>query len=408
MLPRRRLPLLGLALVWAGCQQAPQTDTATPAAEISPPAAPVDYAALSERLVTQVAGIAEGDRVLITGGAKDLQLLEDLAVQVRKAGAFPLITVGSENLTRRLVVDVPEQYDSQPDQLGLAMVNVFNVIVSVDYATAPDLLADVPPARMAKRAQASSGVEAAAMKKGVRMINLGNSMIPSPANATRLGLTEDELMKVFWAGVNADPAAITAKGEALKQALAAGSTLHITDPNGTDLTVHVEKRPVLISDGAISAEDKQKGGTAAFVWLPAGEVYLAPVPGTAQGKVVVDRQPFQGKEVQGLTLTFAGGKLTDMTATSGIEPLKAQYDAAGAGKENFAFVDFGINPAVASSSGARIRTWVAAGNVSVGLGNNLWAGGTVDAPYGLSLHLTNATVTLDGKPIVENGALIVN
>jgi hypothetical protein len=135
-------------------------------------------------------------------------------------------------------------------------------------------------------------------------------------------------------------------------------------------------------------------------------VYLAPVPGTAEGKVVVDRQPFQGKEIQGLTLTFAAGKLTDMTATSGIEPLKLSYDAAPAGKELFGFVDFGINPAVTAAS--PIRTWVADGMVSVGIGENTWAGGTNTAAYAFSAHLPGATVTLDGKPIVENGVIKTN
>jgi leucyl aminopeptidase (aminopeptidase T) len=402
----RLFGLVAISSLFISCQQASQTDSPPPAAEVTPAPAPVDYAALSTRLVTQSAGVAEGDRVLITGSAKDQALLEDLAVQVRRVGGFPLISTGSENLTKRLIVDVPEQYDAQEDKLGLALANAFDVMFIVDYPVAPDLMADVSPARLAKRAQAAAPGQQAAMKKGIRTINLGNSMIPSPANATRLGLTEEELTRVFWAGVGADPATIKARGDALKAAIAAGSTLRITAPNGTDLTVRVEKRPVLISDGAVSADERKQGGASVLVWLPAGEVYLAPVPGTAEGKVVVDRQPFQGKEIQGLTLTFAGGKLTDMTATSGVEPLKASYDAAPAGKELFAFVDFGVNPAVTAAS--PIPTWVTDGMVSIGIGENTWAGGTNTVAYAFSAHLPGATVTVDGKPIVENGAIKTN
>ena len=48
---------------------------------------------------------------------------------------------------------------------------------------------------------------------------------------------------------------------------------------------------------------------------------------------------------------------------------------------------------------------VTAGTVTVGTGVNTWAGGNNDVPYGQVVSLPGATVTLDGKAIVENGAL---
>ena len=43
--------------------------------------------------------------------------------------------------------------------------------------------------------------------------------------------------------------------------------------------------------------------------------------------------------------------------------------------------------------------------MTLGFGNNLWAGGTNKEPYGFQVHLQGTTVLLDGKAIVENGAL---
>jgi aminopeptidase len=48
---------------------------------------------------------------------------------------------------------------------------------------------------------------------------------------------------------------------------------------------------------------------------------------------------------------------------------------------------------------------VPAGAVTVGTGVNTWAGGSNDVPYGQSVFLTGATVTLDGKPVIEGGTL---
>ncbi|MCA1619523.1 MAG: hypothetical protein LC795_09490 [Acidobacteria bacterium] len=115
---------------------------------------------------------------------------------------------------------------------------------------------------------------------------------------------------------------------------------------------------------------------------------------------------FEGKEINNLTMTFAAGKLTSLTGSGpGFDLMKARYDAAGEGKELFAFVDFGINPNVKLPASSKIATWVPAGTVTVGVGNNVWAGGDNKNPYGYVVSLPGTTVTLDGKPVVEAGQL---
>ena len=54
--------------------------------------------ALATKLVNQCAGVREGELVGITGDPKDAKILEDLAVQVRKRGAYPLIMLTSDRL----------------------------------------------------------------------------------------------------------------------------------------------------------------------------------------------------------------------------------------------------------------------------------------------------------------------
>ena len=49
--------------------------------------------------------------------------------------------------------------------------------------------------------------------------------------------------------------------------------------------------------------------------------------------------------------------------------------------------------------------WMPAGMVTVGIGNNTWVGGENNVGYSLALFLTGATVTVDGKIIVEKGVL---
>jgi len=94
-----------------------------------------------------------------------------------------------------------------------------------------------------------------------------------------------------------------------------------------------------------------------------------------------------------------------MTAPAGLEPLKALYDAGGEGKDTLSVLDLGINPNVRIPPGSRLVGWMPAGMVTVGIGANLWAGGDNAGPFALASFLPGSTLKVDGKAIVENGAL---
>ncbi len=343
---------------------------------------------------------------MINGGLRDIELLENLSVDVRKVGAFPLLTLNSDRIAEKYFEEVPEKYDSQAPELDLKLATIASVAISVDANEAEGLLSGVPPARFAALGKANEPVTELFQKRNVRQVAVGNGLYPTEWRAKRYRMTQEELSKAFWSAVNTDYSALQSSGEKVKSTLATGEEVHITNPNGTDLKVRIEGRPFFVSDGIISPEDVKKGGPAVAVFLPAGEVYCAPVPGTAEGKVVVSRDFYQGKEITDLTLTFIAGKLTAMTGTGpGFVDFKADYDARGEGKESFAFVDFGVNPNFSVPAASNLGNWIQAGMVTVGTGNNTWAGGDNKTSYGMTNYLPGSTVTLDGKTIVEKGVL---
>lgn len=423
----RRPPAAGLAvacacILVAACQRPAETETAapaaTPVADAAPttgtvepastaPRATTDLEQLAGRLVNQSAGVKEGEIVLITGRTQDAELLENIAVNVRKAGAFPLVTYGSDRLSRRLFFDVPDQYDSQTDAMVMKLAGMADVVISLSNGTDENLFEGADPKRLAARARADEPVGQAFLKNNVRTVEVGNNMYPTPWRAERYGMSADDLAKAFWNGVNLDYSDLQSRGEQVRTAIAAGNEVHVTHPNGTDLKLRVQGRKVLVSDGIISEADRKAGGPALAAYLPAGEVYTTPVPGSAEGKLVHTRSFYQGKPIDNLTLTVSGGKVTAMTGSGpGYEDFKAEYDAVGdARKDLIGFIDFGINPNVTLPANSQVGNWMPAGAVTVGTGTNTWAGGDNSVPYGIVVFLPGATVTLDGKPVVEKGAL---
>ena len=368
-------------------------------------ASKVDLEKVASQLVNNCAGISEGDIVMVSGGIKDMELLENIAVDVRKKGAFPLLTIDSDRLTRKMFTEVPEKYDSQAPKLGMHMVKFIDATINVSSSETPDLLADIPPERFKTRNEASKELREYVEKNPMKSVALGNGMYPTKANADEFGISLDELTNLFWSGINVDYNQLSADGKKLEATLAGGNELEITNPNGTSLKVKIKNCPTYCSDGMITQEDMKKGMAGYSVYLPAGEVYLAPVAGTANGKVVVDNFSMMGKQIEGLVLEFKNGKLVSMDAKTNLDVIKKYYKTDEKGLDEFSVVDFGINPNVAIPKGSKLLNWVPAGMITLGIGNNQWAGGSNDADNGLSFFVPGSTVKLDGKTLVDNGKL---
>jgi aminopeptidase len=377
------------------------------------PAAPAAKApsmkVIAKQVVQDIARVKEGDMVLITGDLRDWALLEEIELEVNKRGGATLVFPRRELAAARYFAEVPARYMGKPAALAAKLWPQINVQIAVEGEEHPGLLKGVPPARLEAYQKSWIPVVELIKKQGVRRVFLGNGLYPTEATAKQYGLTKDQLAKIFYGGLAVSPARLRVSAEAVRAKLAKGHAMHIKGPNGTDLSLRIEGRPVTVSDGSISDAKLRHGGVAAWTYLPAGEVMTTPVPGTAEGTLVFDRFPFEDGEVEGLTLTIKGGKVKAMTAKAGplFNRLKARYAAAPARKDELSCIDFGVNPNVTIPPGSKLRTWIPAGTVTVTTGPNPWCGGDIAGTFGLGGFLVDATVTIDGRRVVEKGVLKV-
>ena len=300
---------------------------------------------------------------------------------------------------------MPARFDSQEPKWDLKLAEIIDVQIAVE-ASDEQALAGVPPERLTAINKAAMPVYPLLTKRNVRhVVGLGNGLYPTASRARQYGLSQEELAKIFWDGLNVDYAKMQSTGEELQKILSHGKELQLTNANGTNLKMSIEKRPVFVSDGNLTPEKIKKGGAAVQTWLPAGEVFVTPVARSAEGKVVIDRVFYQGKEVVGLTMTLKSGKVTELAAKSGGERLLEMYKAAGPGKEQFAIVDIGINPNVHIPKDSKMLVFMASGMISAWIGGDTWAGGDNNSPFATGGFMPGSTLKVDGKVVVEKGML---
>jgi aminopeptidase len=359
----------------------------------------------ADKLVNQLLGVRQGNVVVITADPTHLALTEDIATSVSAAGAFPIVNMGSNRINRLYWDRVPARFDSAAPKGGLRLLGIADETVTIDFPNDPSVVQGVPASRLAAVGDAGNALTEYTLKHNIPSIDIGNGIMPSAQSAEQFGVSESVLSSLFWNGLNADYSQIHRDATAVA-ARANGARVHVTSPNGTNLTLALQASPAELNSGIISAADRARGGTAVQRQLPAGDVYYLPQAGSARGTIVFGDTRVNGTLISGLTVHVAGGKVTSMSAKSGLAMVNKFYAAGGAGRDLFAYIDFGTNRSMRVPAGQ----WgpgpsMAAGYVTLALGSNLAFGGTDGSAFAFASNAPNATVTLNGKTIIANGAL---
>jgi leucyl aminopeptidase (aminopeptidase T) len=164
-------------------------------------------------------------------------------------------------------------------------------------------------------------------------------------------------------------------------------------------------RPPSISDGLIKL--------AAWANVPPGESFIAPIEGTARGKVVINGSlpgyviPPGGE----LWLEFREGRLLsfrsdDPRCIEIIRELQAFAESRGDPNWcNLAEIGLGVNPAVQHLTGIELLDEKKLATAHIALGENSWFGGMVESVIHSDLVALRPTVRVDGQTIVDGGAI---
>ena len=221
----------------------------------------------------------------------------------------------------------------------------------------------------------------AASKKGARTITLP-------------GVTEEMLAR---AG-NVDMQKMARITNKMTDILTIGSNVHITTPAGTDLRLTIKGKKGIADTGFVT----EPGMTCN---IPAGEAFLAPVEGSAEGILVVDGSMGQSGIIKKpIKMYVSKGFVTKILGNREARLLRKQLAPFGKMGRNIAEFGIGTNPK-AKLTGKVLEDEKILGTIHIALGNNLTMGGTCDVGSHLDGILLRPKVTIDEKVILSGGKI---
>jgi len=211
--------------------------------------------------------------------------------------------------------------------------------------------------------------------------------------ATMPGVTTEMLARAM--AVDFD--AMGARSRAVAAVLAEGQRARLTCPRGSELTLDLGGRDGISDDGDLSAR-------GAFGNLPCGEGFIAPLGG--EGEVVASSLASLGLSDEPAILTVADGRIR--AAERGLGPAYLErLQAQGELGTNLAELGVGTNDR-AWLTGSMLEDEKILGTAHVAFGASAGIGGTVSVPIHLDVVVVDATLTVDDRPVLDEGRYVLD
>ena len=239
---------------------------------------------------------------------------------------------------------------------------------------------------------------------GVTEMSLAHSQarfLANQAGARYLSLPGYSVEVLTSPALLADFRALTPVANRLAELLTAGSQVTLRTPLGSDLTCNVATRQANAAPGWCWAP-----GTLASP--PDAEVNVPPLEDGSDGVIVVDGSipcAELGLLHTPLRLTVEKGRVVHVEGECA-ETLNTVFDRLGdPATRVIAEFGIGLNP-LAELRGFMLEDEGCLGTVHLGIGSNATMGGQNRVPFHLDHMVRHATVTVDGRPVIENGQIV--
>ena len=290
----------------------------------------------------------------------------------------------------------------------LTIANVEPLAIAADEVGAKVTTMQMTPSKYHGRPLSpiiGEAMKAADLVIGVTYQNIAHTQarLDAQANGTKvMVLPESDSDAFFLAdGWNADFEALRPEIDAIAAALTSAQTARVWSTDGTDITMSIAGRNGRSLNGFVNSKDISAGYCL--------ESSLAPVEGTAEGRVVVNASipgvaliKDQFVEIvfeKGFAVSIEGGP----EATK-FRDLLASFNDPNV--YNLGELGLGMNPEC-TLDGTMLSDESVYGGFQLALGTSAYIGGTCKAAAHYDTVVTNACLELDGKRVFEGTTMLI-
>jgi leucyl aminopeptidase (aminopeptidase T) len=355
------------------------------------------WPAVAQRTV-QGLGVEEGEVIIVRDHTGRWDVLQEMLLAIEQRGATPLPEIVTIDYLQRLLRTAPESYLDAWDQHRLRWMQEADRVLVLQGESLRATDAETSPEAHGAWRRAAGRLGAVEEERRLPFLLVG---VPTETQAAELGVSLAELEEAMLPALAVSADDLQEEIGRVLAAVSGGRRLTILTGEGCSLTMTLGNRPWLDDDGEISAEDRERGGVVSN--LPAGSVYTTIVEDATFGTLCLPRA--EGEE--DVMLHFMDGEVTRIAAASGGDALRALFARHTGDARRIGHVGIGLNPCLHRTFGWVLPDEHVHGCLFISLGENRYMGGQNASSLNVDFVAPNATLLVDDRVIVREGALQV-
>ena len=347
----------------------------------------------AEVLLETCLGVQRGWQVLVWGTPWARPLLEEVIKQLGERGAYPLLRLtfsGGLVYHRAWLRHAPLDVISVPASIDVHALRECDAVLAV---AAPENTRDGADIAAERSSAVRRAYRDATSRLDDNEVPWVMCWYPTPALAQDAGMTlpafEDFLYDAWLLDWRAEHERISRHAELFDEA----DEVRLVG-DATDLTLSVAGRRTDVDAG--------------FGNMPGGEFFLCPIETSAVGTIAFTEFPavWQGRELRGIRLRFADGRVVDASAETEEDYLIETLDI-DEGARRIGELGIGCNPGIDRYMGNVYFDEKIDGTVHIALGMGFgYVGGTNESAIHWDIVKDlrqGGRIELDGRVVQENG-----
>ena len=344
----------------------------------------------AEILIDTCVGVQPGWQVIVSCGSPGRPLVDEIARQLAKRGAYALIRL-SLNGSIPWVLEAPDELLENLSSIELYAFQNADALISIDAPENTREASVVPPERMALMQSSIRPVLERAYTNELAWVGCN---YPTPALAQAAGMSLHAYEDFLFGACLLDWDAERERMSRYAERFNAAEEVRIVGAE-TDITLSLVGRKAKVDAGGSN--------------MPGGEFYYSPVEDSAEGTIAFTEfpAPYSGREVTGIRLRFEGGRVVDASAESEEAFLFEQLDR-DEGARRLGELGIGCNPGITRFMKNTLFDEKIDGTIHLALGNGLpEIGGTNQSHIHWDIVKDlrpGGQIYLDGEVVQENGA----